>query len=135
MSTPHHKSKSASTVHEGHLCKFHALVHSLSGDKRWAVREAAGRNDRIWVLASAHSAQLPMSSASDPQTRRPSPLTPAMAMIGESDGLASKMPSVSPKHEALLKSRGKSEALICLHVNDRTVPCDKNHRACSWSAW
>ena len=36
MGTPHHKSKSSSTVHEGHLCKFHALVHSPSGDKRWA---------------------------------------------------------------------------------------------------
>ena len=70
MGTPVHKSKSSSTVHEGHLCKFHALVHSPSGDKRWAVREAAGRIDRIWVLSSTHSAQLPMSSSSDPQTRR-----------------------------------------------------------------
>ena len=61
--TPHHKSKSSSTVHEGHLCKFHALVHSPSGDKRWAVREAAGRVDRIWVLSSNHSAQLPVSSS------------------------------------------------------------------------
>ena len=43
MGTPHHKSKSSSTVHEGHLCKFHALVHSPSGDKRWAVREAASQ--------------------------------------------------------------------------------------------
>ena len=34
MGTPHHKSKSSSTVHEGHLCKFHALVHPPSGDKR-----------------------------------------------------------------------------------------------------
>ena len=70
MGTPHHKSKSSSTVHEGHLCKFHALVHSPSGDKRWAVREAAGRIDRIWVLSSTHSAQLPMSSSSDPQARQ-----------------------------------------------------------------
>ena len=68
--TPHHKSKSSSTVHEGHLYKFHALVHSPSGDKRWAVREAAGRIDRIWVLSSTHSAQLQMSSSSDPQARK-----------------------------------------------------------------
>ncbi|CAE7387294.1 unnamed protein product, partial [Symbiodinium sp. KB8] len=27
IGTAHHKSKSSSTVHEGHLCKFHALVH------------------------------------------------------------------------------------------------------------
>ena len=59
MGTPHHNSKSSSTVHEGHLCKFHAPVQSPSGDRRWAVREAAGRIDRIWVLSSTHSAQLP----------------------------------------------------------------------------
>ena len=70
MGTPHHQSKSSSTVHEGHLCKSLALVHSPSGDKRWAVREAAGRIDRIWVLSSTHSAQLPMSSSSDPQARQ-----------------------------------------------------------------
>ena len=70
MGTPHHKSKSSSTVHEDHLCKFHALVHSPSGDKRWAVREAAGRIDRIWVQSSTHSAQLPMSSSSDTQTQK-----------------------------------------------------------------
>ena len=76
MGTPHHKSKSSSTVHEGHLCKFHALVHSPSGDKRWAVREAAGRIDRIRVLSSTHSAQLPMSSSSDSQATKLSPLRP-----------------------------------------------------------
>eukprot|EP00439_Symbiodinium_sp_Y106_P039190 s3809_g4.t2 len=70
MGTPHHKSKSSSTVHEGHLCKFHALVHSPSGDKRWAVREAAGRFDRIWILSSTHSAQISMSTASDSQARK-----------------------------------------------------------------
>ncbi|CAE7281620.1 unnamed protein product [Symbiodinium microadriaticum] len=40
IGTAHYKSKSSSAVHEGHLCKFHALVHSPSGDKRWAIREA-----------------------------------------------------------------------------------------------
>ena len=69
MGTPHHKSKSSRTVHEGHLCKFHALVHSPSGDKRWAVREAAGRIDRIWV-----SVQHPQCSVTNEQLRRrPSP--------------------------------------------------------------
>ena len=63
IGTAHHKSKSSSTVHEGHLCKFHALVHSPSGDKRWAIREAAGRIDRIWVLSSTHSAPLSMQTA------------------------------------------------------------------------
>ena len=47
---PTTRAKSSSTVHGGHLCKFHALVHSPSGDKRRAVREAAGRIDRICVL-------------------------------------------------------------------------------------
>ena len=62
IGTAHHKSKSSSTVHEGHLCKFHALVHSPSGDKRWAIREAAGRIDRIWILSSTHSAPLSMQT-------------------------------------------------------------------------
>ena len=65
LGTAHHKSKSSSTVHEGHLCKFHSLVHSPSGGKRWAIREAAGRIDRIWVLSSTHSAQLAMNSDAD----------------------------------------------------------------------
>ena len=64
MGNPHHKTKSSSTVHEGHLCKFYGLVHSPSGDKRWAIREAAGRI-RIWVLSSTHSAQLPTGDPSD----------------------------------------------------------------------
>ncbi|CAE7822932.1 unnamed protein product [Symbiodinium sp. CCMP2592] len=67
LGSAHHKSKSSSTVHEGHLCKFHALVHSLSGDKRWAVREAAGRIDKIWILSSTHSISLPMSTPNNPR--------------------------------------------------------------------
>ncbi|CAE7764973.1 unnamed protein product [Symbiodinium sp. CCMP2592] len=67
LGSAHHKSKSSSTVHEGHLCKFHPLVHSPSGDKRWAVREAAGRIDKIWILSSTHSVTLPMSTPNNPR--------------------------------------------------------------------
>ncbi|CAE7402099.1 unnamed protein product [Symbiodinium sp. CCMP2592] len=67
LGSAHHKSKSSSTVHEGHLCKFHALVHSPSGDKRWAVRDAAGRIDKIWILSSTHSISLPMSTPNNPR--------------------------------------------------------------------
>ncbi|CAE7203288.1 unnamed protein product [Symbiodinium sp. CCMP2592] len=67
LGSAHHKSKSSSTVHEGHLCKFHPLVHSPSGDKRWAVREAAGRIDKIWILSSTHSITLPMSTPNNPR--------------------------------------------------------------------
>ena len=71
IGTAHYKSKSSSTVHEGHLCKFHALVHSPSSDMRWAIREAAGRIDRIWVLSSTRSVQLAMNTAAEVSTPRP----------------------------------------------------------------
>ena len=50
----HQKSKRAETTHESHLCKYHCLVQSPSSDKRWAIREAGARIDRIWVLSSTH---------------------------------------------------------------------------------
>ena len=50
----HQKSKRAETTHESHLCKYHCLVHSPSSDKRWAIREAGFRINRIWVLSSTH---------------------------------------------------------------------------------
>ena len=91
IGTAHHKSKSSSTVHEGHLCKFHALVHSPSGDKRWAIREAAGRIDRIWVPSSTHSAQIAMNTEAEVAAPRPVTFDGEMAMIGESIGPALKM--------------------------------------------
>ena len=54
LGSQHVKSKSAQTTHESHLCKYHCLVHSPSSDKRWAIREAGARIDRIWVLSSTH---------------------------------------------------------------------------------
>ena len=62
-----------------------------SGDKRWAVREAAGRIDRIWVLSSTHSAQV-----TNEQLRRlPSPvrLSPLIQEMA-------KMLSAGQKHWA-----------------------------------
>ena len=38
---------------------------------RWAIREAAGRIDRIWVLSSTHSVQLAMNTAAEVSTPRP----------------------------------------------------------------
>ena len=38
---------------------------------RWAIREAAGRIDRIWVLSSTHSVQLAMNTAVEVSTPRP----------------------------------------------------------------
>ena len=52
-------------------CASFILVRSPSGDKRWAIREVAGRIDRIWVLSSTHSAQLAVEKSSDSQARRP----------------------------------------------------------------
>ena len=50
----HQKGKRAETTHKSHLCKYRCLVHSRSSDKRWAIREAGARIDRIWVLSSTH---------------------------------------------------------------------------------
>ena len=54
IGTAHYKSKSSSAVHEGHLCKFHALVHSPSGDKRWAIREAESTGSGSFPAPAVH---------------------------------------------------------------------------------
>ena len=58
---------SANTVHEGHLCKFHSLVHSPSEDRRWAIREVARSIDCIWVLSNTHSVQLSVDDPKQPK--------------------------------------------------------------------
>ena len=59
----HQKSKRAETTHESHLCKYLCLVHSPSSDKRWAIREAGARIDRIWVLSRHIGLEIPVRPA------------------------------------------------------------------------
>ena len=55
----HVKGKSASVSYENNLAKFHALVHSCSSDRRWAVRFVAARIDFIFVLSERAKANYP----------------------------------------------------------------------------
>ena len=53
------KSPSANTQLESSLCRLHPAVHSISRDKRWAIRECAARIDFICVVADSASADFP----------------------------------------------------------------------------
>ena len=53
------KSPSANTQLESSLCRLHPAVHSISRDKRWAIRECAARIDFICVVADSTSADFP----------------------------------------------------------------------------
>ena len=87
----HQKSKRAETTHESHLCKYHCLVHSPSSDKRWAIREAGARIDRIWVLSGTHWA----GDSSAPSSGLFLPPPPLLA-VTNNDDWGSKWPSPPP---------------------------------------
>ena len=53
------KSPSANTQLESSLRRLHPAVHSISRDKRWAIRECAARIDFICVVADSASADFP----------------------------------------------------------------------------
>ncbi|CAE6969415.1 unnamed protein product [Symbiodinium sp. CCMP2592] len=53
------KSPSANTLLENSMCRLHPAVHSISKDKRWAIRESAARIDFIIVVADQDSADFP----------------------------------------------------------------------------
>ena len=55
----HVKGKSASVSYENNLAKFHALVHSCSSDRHWAIRFVAARIDFIFVLSERAKANFP----------------------------------------------------------------------------
>ena len=56
------KSPSANTVLENSMCRLHQAVHSVSKDKRWAIRESAARIDYIFIVADQDSADFPARS-------------------------------------------------------------------------
>ena len=62
MPSGHVKGKSASVSYENNLAKFHALVHSCSSDRRWAIRFVAARIDFIFVLSERAKANFPQQA-------------------------------------------------------------------------
>ena len=65
----HVKGKSASVSYENNLAKFHALVHSCSSDRRWAIRFVAARIDFIFILSERAKANFPQQ-VDQPARRR-----------------------------------------------------------------
>ena len=55
----HAKGKRADVAYENNLSKFHALVHSVSIDRRWAIRFTAARIDYIFVLSDRVKTEYP----------------------------------------------------------------------------
>ena len=50
------KSPTANTVLENSMCRLHQAVHSVSNDKRLAIRESAARIDFMFIVADQDSA-------------------------------------------------------------------------------
>ena len=77
----HVKGKSASTSYENNLARFHALEHSCSSDKRWAIRFAAARIDFVFVLSDRNKANYPRQE-NPPKIRGPKAITsqPTLAL-------------------------------------------------------
>ena len=42
------------------MCRLRQAVHSVSKDKRWAIRESAARIDYIFIVADEDSADFPV---------------------------------------------------------------------------
>ena len=77
----HVKGKCASTSYENNLARFHALVHSCSSDKRWAIRFAAARIDFVFVLSDRNKANYPRQE-NPPRRRGPKAISsqPTLAL-------------------------------------------------------
>ena len=95
----HVKGKSASTSYENNLARFHALVHSCSSDKRWAIRFAATRIDFVFVLSDRNKANYPRQENPPPRKTGPKAIStqPTLALtdghVDESWGRWSLPPS------------------------------------------
>ena len=97
----HVKGKSASTSYENNLARFHALVHSCSSDKRWAIRFAAARIDFVFVLSDRNKANYPRQE-NPPRRKGPKAISsqPTLALTdGHVDELRGKC-SVPPSEKA-----------------------------------
>ena len=63
LPTGHVRGKRADVAYENNLSKFHALVHSCSSDRRWAIRFVAARIDFVFVLSDRAKANFPPDPA------------------------------------------------------------------------
>ena len=99
LPSAHVKGKSASTSYENNLARFHALVHSCSSDKRWAIRFAAARIDFVFVLSDRNKANYPRQENPPPRKTGPTAIStqPTLALtdghVDESWGRWSLPPS------------------------------------------
>ena len=71
IASSHVKSPSASTSHEGHMAKFHPLIHSASSDKRLAIRAVAARLDKLWVVSELLKTDFPPGEPSAARVKGP----------------------------------------------------------------
>ena len=60
------QSPSASTSHEGHMAKFHPLIHSAS-----SVRAVAARLDKLWVVSELLKTDFPPGEPSAARVKGP----------------------------------------------------------------
>ena len=70
LPSSHTKAKRASVDHENRLCRHSPLVHSIAGDRRWAIRFTAARIDALYVVSDIGTANFPPSAETLEQRRK-----------------------------------------------------------------
>ena len=96
------------------LAKFHALVHSCSSDRRWAIRFVVARIDFIFVLSERAKANFPQEAGQPARRRGPKAIQgePTLAIT---DGSAAddSWGRWHPRHESsddhVVHSKAKEE--------------------------
>ena len=106
MASGHVKSPSASTSHEGHMAKFHPLIHSASSDKRWAIRAVAARLDKLWVVSELLKTDFPPGEPS--AARAKGPKRP-LALADDNRGRWTNIGLADERLETLLKTSNPGE--------------------------
>ena len=76
----HVKGKRADTAYENNLARFHALVHSCSSGRRWAIRFVAARIDYIFVLSDRSKADYPPDETKRVKKQKALSLNPQLAL-------------------------------------------------------
>ena len=106
MASGHVKSSSAPTSHEGHMAKFHPLIHSASVDKRWAIRAVAARLDKLWVVSELLKTDFPPG---EPSTARVKGPKRPLALADDNWGPWTNIGLVDEQLETLLKTSQPGE--------------------------
>ena len=106
MAASHVKSPSASTSHEGHMAKFHPLIHSASSDKRWAIRAVAARLDKLWVVSELLKTDFPPGEPAAARVKGPKR---PLALTDDSWGPWTNIGLADEQLETLLKHSNTGE--------------------------